>query len=131
MIDRQKSTDLSVHSSTRGLDLTIRWNDFGARSFNRRKPGPLSQVKLQWLGVCWRKPFWSTGVLECWKKPKAEICLELVPSLLHYSITPVFEAPFGGRPRLGAQGPDSLHGRGSATFKGYGLCERDSTLLMS
>jgi hypothetical protein len=38
--------------------------------------------------------FWSTGVLECWKKLKPEFQLDKSLSLLHYSITPRLQQTF-------------------------------------
>jgi hypothetical protein len=35
--------------------------------------------------------FWSTGVLEYWKKSKPEFQLELVLALLHHSTTPLLQ----------------------------------------
>ncbi len=38
--------------------------------------------------------FWSTGVLEYWKKSKPEFQLELVFALLHHSTTPLLQHTF-------------------------------------
>ena len=40
-----------------------------------------------------RKEYWSVGILEYWKKPKAKFQLGLVPSVLHCSITPLLRKP--------------------------------------
>ena len=58
--------------------------------------------------------FWSTGVLECWEKLKADLQRE--KSLLHYSITPLLQQCRASRkdrkPPLGAApSPDSLFKR--------------------
>jgi hypothetical protein len=60
------------------------------RFIQHLKPDPYGEVSPACGGIAGKdcELFWSTGVLECWQKRKAEFYLDLVFSLPHYSTTP-------------------------------------------